>query len=106
MAKAVQLSFDSAHSPSSPEEVRQLLVRLRGKRVKSQGILEIEAKQHRTQEQNRREALERLVELIRQAARRPNKRRKTRPTAASHERRLEEKRRRGLVKRLWQDKTV
>ena len=104
VSTAVQLRFDAAHSPSLPLEVRQRLVRLAGKRVNSEGILVIEARQHRTQEGNRQEALDHLVELIRQAAKKPKKRRRTKPTAASQERRLEEKRRRGLVKRQRQDK--
>lgn len=104
VSTAVQLRFDAAHSPSLPLEVRQRLVRLAGKRVNSEGILVIEARQHRTQEGNRQEALDRLVELIRQAAKKPKKRRRTQPTAASQERRLENKRRRGLVKRQRQSK--
>jgi ribosome-associated protein len=104
VSTAVQLRFNAAHSPSLPEEVRQRLVQLAGRRITSEGVLVIEAQQHRTQEQNRQEALGRLVELIQQAAKKPKKRRRTKPTAASKERRLEEKRRRGLVKRLRQSK--
>ena len=100
----MQLRFDAAHSPSLPLEVRQRLVRLAGKRVNSEGILVIEARQHRTQEGNRQVALDRLIELIRQAAEKPKKRRRTAPTAASQERRLENKRRRGVVKRQRQSK--
>jgi ribosome-associated protein len=104
VSTAVQLRFNAAHSPSLPEEVRQRLVQLAGRRITSDGILVIEAQQHRTQEQNRQEALIRLVELVRQAAKKPKKRRKTKPTVASQERRLEKKRQRGLVKRLRQSK--
>ena len=104
VSTAVQLRFDAAHSPSLPLEVRQRLVRLAGKRVNSEGILVIEARLHRTQEGNRQEALDRLVELIRQAVKKPKKRRRTQPTATSQERRLENKRRRGLVKRQRQNK--
>ncbi len=104
VSTAVQLRFDAANSASLPAEVRQRLVRLAGKRVNTEGILVIEARQHRTQEGNRQEALDRLVELIRQAAKKPKKRRRTQPTAASQERRLENKRRRGLVKRQRQNK--
>lgn len=104
VATAVQLRFDAAHSASLPVEVRQRLVRLAGKRVNAEGILVIEARQHRTQEGNRQEALDRLLDLIRQAAVKPKKRRRTRPTAASQERRLENKRHRGLVKRQRQNK--
>jgi ribosome-associated protein len=104
VSTAVQLSFDAANSASLPMDVRQRLVKLAGKRVNSEGILVIEARQHRTQEANRQEALERLLELIRQAAEKPKKRRRTQPSATSQEKRLENKRRRGLVKRQRQEK--
>jgi ribosome-associated protein len=104
VSTAVQLRFDVASSPSLPEEVRQRLLRLGGKRVTTQGVLVIQSQQHRTQEQNREAALRRLVELVRRAAEPPKKRYQTRPTRASQERRLEGKRRRGLVKRLRQGK--
>ncbi len=100
----MQLRFDAAQSASLPEDVRERLVRLGGKRVTSEGILVIEARQHRTQEANRQEALDRLIELIRQAAEKPKKRRRTQPSAASKKWRLENKRRRGLVKRQRQEK--
>ena len=104
VATAVQLRFDVANSPSLPEDVRQRLLQLGGRRMTAQGVLVIQAQRHRTQEQNRQEALQRLVELVRRAAAPPKKRYKTRPTRASQERRLEAKRRRGLVKRLRQSK--
>ncbi len=104
VSTAVQLRFDVASSPSLPEEVRQRLLRLGGKRVTTQGVLVIQSQQHRTQEQNREAALHRLVELVRRAAEPPKKRYQTRPTRASQERRLEVKHRRGLVKRLRQSK--
>jgi ribosome-associated protein len=104
VSTAVQLSFDAANSASLPVDVRQRLVKLAGKRVNSEGILVIEARQHRTQEANRQEALERLLELIHQAAEKPKKRRRTQPSATSQEKRLENKRRRGLVKRQRQEK--
>lgn len=100
VATAVQLRFNAASSPSLPEDVRLRLIRLAGKRVNAQGILVIEAQEYRTQEQNRQAALDRLVELVRRAAVPPTKRRKTHPTPASQTRRLELKRRRGIVKRL------
>jgi len=100
VATAVQLRFDAAHSPSLPEEVRERLVRLAGKRMTKEGYLVIAARRFRTQEQNRRDAVARLVDLIRQAAQRPKPRRKTRPTLASKERRLENKHRRGRIKHL------
>ena len=104
VATAVQLRFDVARSPSLPEDVRLRLVRLAGKRITAQGILVIDAQEHRTQEQNRQAALERLVVLVRRAAIPPKKRGKTRPTPASQARRLEQKRRRGIVKRQRQSR--
>ena len=99
VATAVQLRFDAAGSPSLPEAVRHRLLRLAGSRVTKDGVLVIEAHRFRSQEQNRRDAVQRLVELIRRAAVRPVRRRQTRPTAAAMARRLERKRRRSEAKR-------
>lgn len=104
VATAVQLRFDVASSPSLPEDVRLRLMRLAGRRITAQGILFIEAQEHRTQDKNRQAALERLVELVRRAAIQPKKRGKTHPTPAAQARRLEQKRRRGVVKRQRQSK--
>lgn len=98
VATAVQLRFDIARSPSLPEAVRARAMRLAGRRLTRDGELVITARRHRRQERNRREAVDRLVELIRRAAARPRPRRKTRPSRAARERRLEEKRRRGARK--------
>jgi ribosome-associated protein len=100
VATAVQLRFDVAHSPSLPEEVRERLSRLAGKRMTKEGYLIIDARRFRTQEQNRQDAVARLVDLIRQAAQRPKIRKRTKPTPASKERRLESKRRRAKIKQL------
>ncbi len=100
VATAVQLRFDAGHSPSLPEEVRERLMKFAGRRITSEGILVIHARRFRTQERNRQDAIDRLVELIRKAARKPKIRRKTKPTRESKKRRLEAKRRRGEVKRL------
>ncbi|MDZ4246380.1 MAG: alternative ribosome rescue aminoacyl-tRNA hydrolase ArfB [Dehalococcoidia bacterium] len=100
VATAVQLRFDVANSPSLPEEVRRRLFSLGKKRITVEGILIIEARRYRTQGANRLDAVERLVELIRKAAEKPRIRRKTRPTLASKERRLESKKRRGDTKRF------
>jgi ribosome-associated protein len=100
VATAVQLRFDVLHSPSLPDDVRIRLVRLAGKRLTSDGVLLITARRHRTQQQNRDDAIERLIGLIRHAAVAPKRRRKTRPTAAAKERRLEGKRRKGKIKRM------
>ena len=91
VAAAVQLRFDLANSRSIPEEVRTRLISLAGKRITAEGILIVDARRFRTQEQNREDATNRLVELIRNAAQRPKVRRKTRPTLASKIRRLESK---------------
>jgi ribosome-associated protein len=99
VATAVQLRFDLAASPSLPEAVRKRLARLAGRRLSAEGVLIIEARRFRTQERNRQDATDRLVKLIRQAARKPVPRRKTRPTAASNRRRLEAKRQRSETKR-------
>ena len=99
VATAVQLRFDAAASTNLPEDVRERLLRLAGRRVTDDGVIVIDARRHRTQERNRQDAVERLVELIVKAATRPRKRRPTRPTAASRKRRVDEKKKRGAVKR-------
>jgi|SRR5579859_6892143 ribosome-associated protein len=98
VASAVQLRFDARHSPSLPEDVRTRLMRLAGRRLTQEGVLVITAQRHRTQEANRRDALDRLIELIRRAAEPPVPRKPTKPTAASRRRRLEGKRRRAALK--------
>ena len=100
VATTVQLRFDVANSPSLPEEVRKRLISLAGNRITEDGILIIEAHRFRTQGRNREDATDRLVELIRNAVRRPKIRRKTRPTLASKVRRLESKRRSAESKRI------
>jgi len=100
VATAVQLRFDAARSPSLPAEVRQRLVKVAGNRMTKDGVLVIEARQFRTQEQNRVAAVARLVELLRKAAERPKPRRKTSPTRGSRERRLEVKHKRSATKRM------
>jgi ribosome-associated protein len=106
VSSAVQLHFNVQESPSLPEEVKKRLVRLAGKRMTTNGILIIEARQYRSQEQNRQAALERLKRLIRQALEPPKPRHKTRPTRASVTRRLESKRKRGETKRLRRDAEI
>jgi ribosome-associated protein len=99
VATAVQLRFDIPRSASLPAAVRERLQVLAGKRVSREGVLVITAHRFRSQEQNRRDAIERLTTLIREAALPRKKRRPTRPTRASRQRRLEGKRRRGETKR-------
>jgi ribosome-associated protein len=105
VATAVQLRFDVFRSTSLPETVRRRLLRMAGKRVSKEGVLLIDARRFRTQERNRQDAVDRLVEWIRKAAVKPKKRIKTRPTLRSRERRLEGKRRRSETKRLRQTVT-
>ncbi len=99
VATAVRLRFDVLRSPSLTEEVRQRLLHLGGRRVTANGLLVFVARRFRTQERNRADAIDRLVGLIRRAAVRPKARRATQPTRVSRERRLEDKRQRGAVKR-------
>jgi ribosome-associated protein len=104
LSTAVQLRFDVRGSPSLPDDVRARLERLAGSRLTRDGVLVLTAQSHRTQARNRAEALERLVDLIRRASIRPIKRRPTRPTKASRERRIEGKKRRSGIKTLRQGK--
>jgi len=98
VATAVRLRFDIRRSVSLPAEVRDRLLRLAGKRVGQSGVLTILARRYRTQEANRRDALRRLAALVELASERPKKRRRTKPSAASHEQRLEGKRLRARTK--------
>jgi ribosome-associated protein len=100
VSTAVQLRFDVLNTASMPAEIRERLIRLAGKRVTAEGVLIIQASRYRTQERNRQDAVERLVRLVRQAAEKPNRRLKTRPTLASRERQLANKRRRSHIKRM------
>ncbi len=102
VATAVRLRFDATKSPSLPDDVRQRLLELAGKRVGNDGFLTILARRHRTQEGNREDAIERLCDLIREAAVRPKIRRETRPTAASRARRLDTKKQRSQTKQRRQ----
>jgi ribosome-associated protein len=98
VSSAVQLRFDARHSPSLPDDVRRRLERLAGKRLTNDGVIVLIAQTHRSQERNRAEALDRLVELIRAASVRPKPRTATRPTLASKKRRLDSKTRRSKIK--------
>ncbi|RPJ45783.1 MAG: aminoacyl-tRNA hydrolase [Chloroflexi bacterium] len=100
VATAVQLRFDVAHSPSLPDDVKSRLATAAGSRLTGDGILIIEARQYRTQDQNRADALLRLIDLLRQAANPPRPRKKTRPSVAAKARRLDEKKKRSDVKHL------
>lgn len=100
VATTVQLRFDAAGSPSLPEAVRDRLPRIAGKRMTTEGVLVIQASRFRSQELNRRDALNRLVELLRRACLTPKQRRRTRPSRASRERSLAAKLRRSRTKQL------
>jgi len=100
VATAVQLRFDAAHSPSLSKNVRDRLIRLAGRRMTAEGVLILNARRFRTQERNRRDAMDRLIKLIRKATEKPKFRLRTRPTPASKLRRLDAKHRRSRIKRL------
>ena len=87
VATAVRLTFDVRASRSLPDDVKERLKRLAGKKVGEGGVLTILARRHRTQEANRRDAVERLVELVLRSCEKPRERRTSKPTAASKRRR-------------------
>ncbi|MCZ2127267.1 MAG: aminoacyl-tRNA hydrolase [Anaerolineales bacterium] len=102
VSTAAQLRFNIAQSASLTDDVKGRLIRLAGKRVNAEGILVIEAKRFRAQEKNRADALAKFYELIRKANEKPKTRRKTKPTKASQEARIQSKKKRGETKRLRQ----
>ncbi|WP_454616901.1 alternative ribosome rescue aminoacyl-tRNA hydrolase ArfB [Bradyrhizobium cenepequi] len=97
LATAAQLRFDT-RKIALAEDVRARLVRLAGQRMTKEGVIVIHAQRFRTQERNRADAIERLLELLREAMVRPTPRRPTKPTLGSKQRRLEGKKRRGDIK--------
>ena len=99
VSNAVHLRFD-VRASSLPEAVKERLLRLGDQRISRTGVIVIKAQSHRSLEQNRAEALERLHALVAAAAHVPKKRRPTKPTRASRERRIEGKRRRSSIKSL------
>lgn len=99
VSTAVELRFNVAASPALNEPIRKRLQQLAGRRMTDEGILVIRSDRFRTQERNREDARERLVELVAEAAVPPKPRIKTRPTLASKKRRLDAKTRRSEVKR-------
>jgi ribosome-associated protein len=100
VSTSVQLKFDARRSPSLPDDVRERLQRLAGRRLTGDGVIVITASRFRSQARNREDARARLMELIRQAATPAKPRRATKPTHASKVRRAESKRRRGRLKSL------
>jgi ribosome-associated protein len=99
VATAVQLRFDVRGSPSLPAEVRARLVKLAGRRVSEDGVLVITARRYRSQERNRSDAVQRLVKMIQKAATRPRVRKETRVSLSARAARVDEKKRRGEIKR-------
>ena len=104
VATAVQMRFDITNSALA-SDIKGRLIRLAGKRVTADGVLMLEAKRFRTQEQNREDATQRFVELIRRALIKPKPRKKTKPSAASKERRLKSKKVKGEIKKIRQSKS-
>ena len=100
VATAVQLRFDVRRSPSLPDDVRERLVRLAGKRMTSDGVLVIQARRFRSQEGNRQDAWDRLVELVKKALVRPRVRKPSRPSKAARQKRIDAKKKRGEVKKM------
>jgi ribosome-associated protein len=98
VSTAVQLRFDVTRSAAISDAMRARLKAIAGTRMTEAGVLVIDARRHRTQAQNREDARERLVELLREAAVPPRRRRKTRPTAAAKDRRIQTKRQRSEKK--------
>ena len=99
VATAVELRVNVRES-CLPDEVKTRLIALAGQRMTTDGVLVIDAREHRTQTQNREAARARLAALVEQASRRPKTRRKTKPSKAAQERRLDAKKRRGVAKSL------
>ena len=95
VATAAELRFDAAHSPSLPDAVRSRLLALAGSRATQDGELLITARRFRSQERNRQDAIERLIDLIQRAAEAPKPRFKTKPSRAAKQRRMDAKRRLG-----------
>lgn len=97
VSTAVELRYN-VFASSLPDEVRMRLIALAGKRVNQEGVLLIDSREHRTQAQNREAARARLAALVLAATVRPKKRRKTRPSKASKERRIDTKKKRAAIK--------
>jgi ribosome-associated protein len=100
VSSAVQLRFDARRSPSLPNDVSIRLQKMAGSKLTRDGVIVITANRHRSQDQNRDEARERLFEMIREAANPPPPRRATKPTRAAKKRRVDSKVKRGHVKKM------
>ena len=104
-ATAVQLRFDLAHSTSLPDHVRRRLIKLAKNRINTRGVLIISANRFRSQDLNRKDALDRLINLIVKSTRKIKPRRRTKPTIGSIKKRIEAKKRRGKLKYTRQSVT-
>lgn len=100
VSTAVQLRFDVKNSPALSDDIRSRLVRLAGKRITEDGTLIIKAKSFRTQKQNRKNAVNRMIKLIQKAAEKPKTRFKTKPSLASKKRFIEAKKHRAGIKKM------
>jgi len=105
VSTAAQLRFD-VRASAIPQEVKARLIHLAGNRITIEGILLIEARRFRTQEHNREDAIQRFTDLIRKALVEPKKRRKTKPTQSSKEERIQEKKRRGEIKKMRRSQDI
>ncbi len=105
VATTAQLRFDIGRSAALPDPAKIRLIRLAGSRVTGDGILLIDARRHRTQERNRTDAIARCDDLVRRALKPPRRRVPTKATAASREKRLESKKRRGETKKARQSRS-
>lgn len=99
VATAIQLRFDIRNSQTLPESARNRLLSRRDQRVTSEGVLVIKSQEHRTQDRNRQAALQRLADFVRPALRAPKKRVATKPSKAVRQKRLDDKARRGALKK-------
>ena len=104
VATAVQLRYHMRNSKVLQDEIKMRLAKLAGKKLTQDGVLVIEAKRYRSQDQNRADAEKRLVKLIKQAMVKPKRRQPTRPTVAAYKRRLEAKKLRAEIKRQRREK--
>jgi ribosome-associated protein len=100
VSTAVELRFNAAGSTAFSDETRERLFHLAGRRLTREGEIVLFADRFRTQERNRQDAIDRLVEMIRRAAHRPAIRKATKPTLASKKRRLDTKKQRGKIKAM------
>ncbi|MBF0444124.1 MAG: aminoacyl-tRNA hydrolase [Magnetococcales bacterium] len=100
VSSAVQLRFNVSNNSSLPRDVKERIIRLAGRKVTASGTLIIDARQHRTQNRNKQDALERLLQLLHQATIKPKNRVKTKPSRASITKRLDSKKHRAGLKKL------